>query len=479
MKRISVVTRSTTIVVLVIFLFSLFLLSRASATILEVEEEELVRLVINATDPDGDPLTMRYSLPFNENGTWQTVLGDEGEYNSSVFVQDSGGDSVAQNITLRVLHKNIPPPSADQNVAVRENELLAVVLPNESRRGIRVAYRVELPEGAELQENRITWKPSFATVKADPFFIAPLLHKWGLLKSYSLEQKKRINISVTGTTENRSTTSTIWIDVTNNNRAPVFLDVPETMTVAEGETLVINYTVSDPDEDKLFIFCSGLRQKNGATINYEEAGNQSVELKLSDGMLQVPHTIAVTVLNTNQDPTIVQKNKYTIEEGTTKSIPLIAADPDEDVLQFSLVAGPSFAKIENNTLVLAPDFETVLAGNRTASFSTTVMVSDGDRNASKEMTIEVQNHNRAPTITATSPDNKIIVKRGQVLEFSVDAQDPDDDALSYTWSSGFFDTKKGDATHRRKFSEPGVKTFSVTVSDGDLSTEHEWKILVR
>ncbi len=479
MKRIGIATGTTMMIVLVILLFFVSFLSRASATILEVEEEELIRLAINASDPDGDSLTVRYSSPLNENGSWQTVLGDEGEYNSSIFVQDSSGDGVSQNITLRVLHKNIPPPSADQKVTVRENESLTVILPNESRRGILVAYDIKLPEGAELQENRITWKPSFATVKAKPFFIAPLLHKWGLLKSYSLEQKKTINLSVTGTTENRSTTSTIFVDIINSNRAPVFLDVPKTMTVAEGDALTINYTVNDPDDDKLFIFFSGLIEKNGASIAYEEAGNRSVELKLSDGMVQVPHTVAVTVQNTNRDPTFAQENKYRVEEGTKKSISLMALDPDNDVLHFSLIAGPSFATVENNTLILAPDFETVVTRNKSTSFSMTIMVSDGNLNASKEMKIEVKNRNRAPTISATSPDNKIIVKRGQVLDFSVDAQDLDGDALNYVWSSGFFDKKKGEATHRRKFSEPGVKKFSVTASDDDLSTEHEWKILVR
>ncbi len=45
---------------------------------------------LTATDPDGDPLTLYYSSPFNSSGQWQSTVNDTGNY--SVVVEASDGN---------------------------------------------------------------------------------------------------------------------------------------------------------------------------------------------------------------------------------------------------------------------------------------------------------------------------------------------------------------------------------------------------
>ena len=53
----------------------------------------------------------------------------------------------------------------------------------------------------------------------------------------------------------------------------------------------------------------------------------------------------------------------------------------------------------------------------------------------------------------------------------VKAADEDDDALSYTWSFGFFEKYKATAAHQRIFTSRGAKAVKVIVSDGTDSVE--------
>ena len=134
--------------------------------------------------------------------------------------------------------------------------------------------------------------------------------------------------------------------------------------------------------------------------------------------------------------------------------------------------------LENETLVISPSFDTVRQ-NETSEFFTTVEVSDGSLIVNSTTHVLVTTTNRKPEMTTASPEAKFIVKRGQVLSFSINATDPDGDTLSYRWKSGFLQNREGTATHTRRFLRSGVRTLSVEVSDGKESTSYEWKVLVK
>ncbi len=73
-----------------------------------VTEEDLVEIKAEATDPDGDKVTLAFSEPLGESGKWQTKRGDAGTY--TVKVTASDGTKVAtEEVMIEVLKKNTAP----------------------------------------------------------------------------------------------------------------------------------------------------------------------------------------------------------------------------------------------------------------------------------------------------------------------------------------------------------------------------------
>ena len=465
--------KSLGIILLVILLLS----GLASASILEAEEGELVKLNITATDPDGDLLDITFSYPFDENGSWQTEIGDEGEYITTIKVNDPNGEEISQNVSIIIKRKKIAPPEANGSYSVKENELLKIDLPEKNIKNLPVTYYADLPEGARLVNNSIYWTPSYDTVKAEPSYFDLLFHKWKITSKFSLAQKKSYDIRVVGISDEKSTESHIDVDVINSNRAPFFEEVPDKLTVAEGEKLKIPYRANDYDIDKLFVFFSGMVDQNNQLIDFEKAGDHIVDITLSDGEEKVSHAINIEVINTNRKPE-VKTYPIIISEGEDKKIKLYGNDLDGDEIDYTIIEGPEFAKLENNTLVLYPDFNAVENDDKN-NFNIIIGLSDGESEVVENMSITVLNKNRAPVIESGFPDEKFVVKRGQVFSFKVEAYDPDGDSLTYTWKGGLFDKTQGESTHNRKFLKSGVRKFSVEVSDGKYTVEKRWKILVR
>ena len=71
-------------------------------------EGDLIEITVEASDPDGDPLTVGFSQPMDANGRWQTKRGDAGEYTVLVTVSD-GTTELTKEVSVTVLKKNEAP----------------------------------------------------------------------------------------------------------------------------------------------------------------------------------------------------------------------------------------------------------------------------------------------------------------------------------------------------------------------------------
>ncbi len=74
----------------------------------EVLETETFSVTPEVFDPDGDPVTVSFSPPLDENGSWTPDFGDRGTYTITVTASD-GIDSVRESFRLEVLPMNRPP----------------------------------------------------------------------------------------------------------------------------------------------------------------------------------------------------------------------------------------------------------------------------------------------------------------------------------------------------------------------------------
>jgi len=103
--------------------------------------------------------------------------------------------------------------------------------------------------------------------------------------------------------EGAAATQTLKILVNALNHAPVLEEIDD-IVVFETETVTIEAEASDEDEDELTITYSGWMSSNTYTTNYDDAGNYTVTVNVTDGTDSVSQDVAITVNNKNRAPVI-------------------------------------------------------------------------------------------------------------------------------------------------------------------------------
>ena len=242
----------------------------------------------------------------------------------------------------------------------------------------------------------------------------------------------------TSSTNDLHTTSTFDITVTHANRPPV-LDLIPPQTVAEGATLNVELTATDPDngdhitisKDTLPAFATLTDHGDGtATITlapgYSDAGTYSDQtVDVYDGTsygAQVAFDITVT--NTNRPPVLDPIADQTVAEGATKDVAISATDPDGDHPLVITGTMPAFATLTDHhdgtaTIHLAPGY--AAAGSYP---SVPVTVDDGHSGSGgRTFDITVTNTDTAAPVV-TVPDHK-----------NVEATGPSGAAVSYSASA--------------------------------------------
>ena len=251
--------------------------------------------------------------------------------------------------------------------------------------------------------------------------------------------------------------------------------------VDEGQTLFIILSATDPDEDELTYYANNL--PSGATFEgnvfnwtptYEQAGvYDNIEFGVSDGDLYDSENITITVNNVNRAPVLDPIGNKSVYENQTLTFVVTASDPDGDNLTFSAWNLPSGASFDPDTQTFSwtPGFGD--AGTYTHNM---FEVTDGSLNYFEDITITVFNVNRAPEIESFSAAPNPAI-RGQTVNFSASASDPDGDPVSYYWDFGDGSYSSEQYTYH-VYNASGNYTVTLTVSDGDLWDEESFVMVV-
>jgi hypothetical protein len=184
---------------------------------LQAWEGQELSLDLTASDPDRDELTFSAAgLPegaalVDSRFEWTPSFFQAGEYEVTFSVSD-GELSDSETITITVDNVNGPPELSsigDQQTA--ENRELTIDLRATDPDDDALTFSADnLPAGAELEESRFRWTPSF-----------------------DQSGDHSVTFIVTDQSEDRLTDSeTITISVANTNRPPEFSDLDDQQTVA-------------------------------------------------------------------------------------------------------------------------------------------------------------------------------------------------------------------------------------------------------
>ncbi len=252
-------------------------------TVIIAKETDKVVLATDAVDPDSDKLVYAYTTPFNSNGEWQTNYGDAGEYTVTVTVSD-GELSTAEQILVIVNKKEETPV-----IVSFKPESLSIDIKEDSS--------VEFSASAtDLNKDEVfyTWKVDGAEKGSGDVF----LYTAGFDDSGQHDVRLEVTDSIT-------TTSQVWkLNIENVNRKPI-LDKIADISLRETETARISPTASDPDNDQLTFTITDPIQENGEwQTDYDDAGEYTVTISVSDGKDTVSQQVKITVKNVNRPPII-------------------------------------------------------------------------------------------------------------------------------------------------------------------------------
>ena len=266
----------------------------------------------------------------------------------------------------------------------------------------------------------------------------------------------------------------------NPNNLPPVLQAIGNKSVDENVSLAFTINATDPTGEP--ITYSALSLPSGATLDsqtgdfawtpsYTQAGSYSVTFRASDGNSLDSETITITVSNVNRAPVLGAISDQSVNENTLLSFSVNATDPDGQTLTYSVSGLPNGAALASQTFTWTPAY------NQAGTFAVTFTADDGQAQDSQAITITVNNVNRAPVFSAI---NNKSVWSDDPLTFTIDATDPDGDAVTYSAnivpSGATFITETFDWTP----SPAQIGSYNVTfyASDGQLQDSEAISITV-
>lgn len=228
-----------------------------------------------------------------------------------------------------------------------------------------------LPAGAVFDQGAFAWTPGY-------------------------DQADSYAVTFSASDGQLSAEETVALTVTPTNRAPILQPVGA-QDVAEGGTLALTLSGSDPDGDPVVFAVQGLPA--GATLNsgmfswtpaYDQAGTYAVIFSASDGTLAATETVTVTVHPVNQLPLAEAGIAQTVQAGDLVTLDGTGSiDPDGDPLTYQFMQTAGLSVVLHNPPPEQPTF-TAPAVTAPTTLTFTLTVGDGAATAQDTVTVTVQ-----------------------------------------------------------------------------------------
>ncbi len=216
-----------------------------------------------------------------------------------------------------------------------------------------------------------------------------------------------------------------------NNPPPVLQAIGD-KSADENIALTFTINATDPNSEPITYLVQSL--PSGATLDpntgdfawtpsYTQAGSYQVRFIASDDNSHDSEIITITVSNVNRPPVLGAISDPSVDENDLLNISVSATDPDGQTLTYSVSGLPNGSVFTSQTLTWTPSYD------QAGTFAVTFTAGDGQAQDSQVVTITVINVNRAPIFTAIG--NKSVWS-DDPLTFTIDATDPDGDAVTYS-----------------------------------------------
>jgi hypothetical protein len=452
-----------------------------------VNENEALEFIVQGDDLDKeDQNAISFSamgLPegaiFDVAGhkfSWTPGYDNSGVYENLTFVMRAGNLSDSSSINITVNHVNRAPVMNDiANKTVDENKKLTFTIggadSDSEDEGKLVFTATQLPEGAVFNADsmQFTWTPTY--------------EQSGTFENVTFTIQDPTGLSHS---------ATMSITVNHVNRPPVLADVPP-QAVEENTPLAINLQGNDPDsEDQNSLQYSANQLPEGATLEgsslswtptYEQSGEYTIQLSLSDGKLSDSKSVVLTVNHVNRPPSLEPIEPKMIDENKPIEFKIIANDPDkEDAGKYTLSAvqlpqGAVFTP-ETATFTWTPTFEQ--AGAYTITFNNT----DAQGLVTSQTVELTVNHvNRTPVLAPiTAQTTEENVPLSVVIPAGEDPDTEDIQKLVYSTENlpegATFDPATRTLTWTPGYDQSGNYEIPISLTDGEFTVTQNFSITI-
>jgi hypothetical protein len=433
-------------------------------------EDMLYTVDYDATDPDptGDSIFWNYMT----NATWLNfnqltgvlfgwpVNADVGSYWVNITVTDGKGGESSVNFTLNVININGEPLITNLDVLTAYEDAL---------------YAVDY-NATDEEDDTLAWS---MTTNSTSFWLG-IDTVTGVLSGIpdNLDVGEIwVNITVddgNGGTVHRNFTLTIL----NTNDDPIITTTDKT-TATEDMLYLVDYEVSDEDIDNVHTWTLStdatwlnLDDSTGVLSGVPtnaDVGSYWVKVTVDDyhgGT--VSHNFTLTVLNTNDAPSITTTDIETAVEDDLYSVQYNASDidPTADIFTWTLVTDAEWLSIGASSGILSgtPDNDDV------GTYIVNISVDDGQGGITRRnFTLTVTNVNDDPVITTTDVTTATADELYSV-DYNATDIDPTNDV--FTWSktgAGWLsiDSITGILSGTPSNDNAGTYSIDVTVIDGN------------
>ncbi|HOI64488.1 MAG TPA: Ig-like domain-containing protein, partial [Mesotoga sp.] len=389
--------------------------------------------------------------------TYEPDFESAGLKEVKIKVSDSNGEEKILVFEIDVVDVNRAPVAVLPSIAASIKETFTL--------GLDLKSFFTDPDGEEL---------SFAILEG-PGSIEGGNYKY--TPSYNDQGEKTVTI-VARDSSGLSANLPIIISVMDLNRSPRIL-LSDKM-IDEGANLVVDLRMQsiDLDGDELtFTLMEGPGSVENAIYTFEpsfdESGDHTVTIQVSDGLASVTGEFMVEVVDVNRTPeTTIKEIKSSIREGFSLGMNLTTffSDPDGDELTLSL-EGPG--TLEGNGYTYSPGYED--SGEKFIL----VTASDGrGGGVTLPIIITVLDVNRLPEIKEPFPE--VTLEEGKTVEIELGdfISDPDGDDLLFEIREGPGSIVDGKYVFEPRTGEAGQKDVMIKVSDGKSELTVPLKIFV-
>lgn len=238
---------------------------------IELNEGEKIVLNPTVTDPDGDPITITYS-GFMDTKEYQTNFDEVGSYKVTITATD--GTNIAEKDIFVIIRNVNRPPKIDpiRDIKITEGDKIIVSPTGVDPDGDKIRYSFSQP----LDEAG-RWTSQIGDAGAH-------------------------EITVTATDGEMESNIKFEIIVEALNKAPI-IDINSKLTFEEGETVVLNPTISDAEGDEFTVSYSGWMNSAKKTTTYEDAGTYIVTITAEDTAGNIAKKdVEITIENVNRAP---------------------------------------------------------------------------------------------------------------------------------------------------------------------------------